>query len=619
MLKNAILTLLCASVMSGAYAARELKVFVKDLKVTSATHGSEGQDSGGGTSTGGNGLPPAEGEDSTASLSLSTGNVDFRRVATNTTESLQVLVTSTGQSPLQFLELPGVTGDLQFYPGASTCGVSEALAINKYCIAEVIFSPTREGVVYGQLELSTNAKGGTRRISLKGEGYNPLSFYDTTLPVAKIGKQFSYDFGALLRVANEITPTKSAMAWTAKDLPAGLTMNSGVVSGTPSQRTGSSGTAGTISVLYKLNNAEKSYNFRVYDAFMDFSQVTVGAFTSCGLNQQSVLKCWGKNYHGQVGVATGGQDVFTPTTVLSNVNDVSVGYEHTCAVLNDNTARCWGNNANGRLGNNQTSGSFSYPVTPVGLPAVRQISAGGFHTCAVTTAGALYCWGTNDVGAVGDGTITNVAKPKLIISEGVQSVAAGYTATCAVMTSGQLKCWGSNNQGQLGLGVSTSRFLTPQDVMAGVAAVTISKSSYYACARTSNGAAYCWGQNSAGQLGNGATSNSLSPAQVVGLSGGVAQIATGNLHACAKMEAGGVRCWGDAAQFKLGTKSEADQLTPVNMLDSGDVSQVSAGNFHTCVLTNYGSIKCVGSNSTGQLGDSGPTSPARSALTEILE
>jgi alpha-tubulin suppressor-like RCC1 family protein len=247
---------------------------------------------------------------------------------------------------------------------------------------------------------------------------------------------------------------------------------------------------------------------------------------------------------------------------------------------------------------------------PSGLHDVASVSVNRGFACALMTAGGVKCWGGNNYGQLGDGTTTGRTTPVDVVglSSGAAAVSAGYFHACAVTTAGGVKCWGNNNSGQLGDGTTTNR-LTPADVVglsSGVAAV--SAGTYYTCALMITGGVKCWGLNNSGQLGDGTTTNKPTPVDVVGLSSGVADVSAGYRHTCVLMETGGVKCWGLNDRGQVGDGSTTTRLTPVDVwpLSSG-VAAVSAGNSmissHTCALMEAGGVKCWGGNIYGALGD----------------
>ena len=202
---------------------------------------------------------------------------------------------------------------------------------------------------------------------------------------------------------------------------------------------------------------------------------------------------------------------------------VSVGTGHTCALTLNGGVKCWGDNGYGQLGNGTSTATRLTPVDVIGLNEdVQAISLGWSHSCALTTHGGVKCWGENSFGQLGDGTSTNRLTPVEVIGlgGGVHAISAGYTHACAVMASGSVKCWGYNFFGQLGDGSTTNR-LTPVAVvdLADAAQEGCRRCANHTCARVGNGSVRCWGSNYSGQLGDGTTTDHLTPVAVVCLAG----------------------------------------------------------------------------------------------------
>jgi alpha-tubulin suppressor-like RCC1 family protein len=219
----------------------------------------------------------------------------------------------------------------------------------------------------------------------------------------------------------------------------------------------------------------------------------------------------GYNEIGEVGNGTFSTDVDTPSDVTglgSDVGAISAGGDHTCALTKAGAVECWGQDAAFRNGYFMDS---SMPVDVAGLGSgVSVIAAGAFHTCALMKTGAVECWGDNEFGELGDGTTTTSSTAVDVrgLTSGVVAISAGGYHTCALTSAGAVECWGWNAEGQLGDG-STANSSIPVGVSglsSGVA--TISAGWQHTCAVMSVGSVMCWGLNAAGQLGDG---NRISP------------------------------------------------------------------------------------------------------------
>ncbi len=272
------------------------------------------------------------------------------------------------------------------------------------------------------------------------------------------------------------------------------------------------------------------------------TRIAAGGDHTCAILQSGALRCWGRNDFGQLGRGNTnkiGDDetVFSAGDVNLGagvmVKDLALGAFHTCALLTTGAVRCWGSNVEGELGYGNTANlGDNEPIN--NLPnvsltgAVRKIVAGDFHTCALTFAGTLRCWGYGGDGQLGQilpgmfDSLNRLVNPSWgdqgnelpsnlpsDISTGAQvtDMAAGSRHTCALSSDGKLKCWGLGSSGQLGYGDFSSQFTPPAAGvnLDGVTAYRISAGLAHTCALRSNGTARCWGLGSDGRLGRGST------------------------------------------------------------------------------------------------------------------
>jgi alpha-tubulin suppressor-like RCC1 family protein len=337
--------------------------------------------------------------------------------------------------------------------------------------------------------------------------------------------------------------------------------------------------------------------------------ISGGAFHTCMLTEEGGVKCWGMNSSGQLGDGTT-ENRSTPVDVVglqSGVKQVSAGGIHTCALMEDSTVKCWGNLF--------VDGGSDQATTPspvdvcadaacVGpLSGIASLSGGFKSTCAVTTLGTAKCWGSNMSSILGDGTDADSSVPVDVLSvggvplSGVTAVGVGTEAACALLDSGSVTCWGEH--GNLG-----------KDSLPGPTA-SIAIGHGRGCAVVlPDMSAHCWGQNNYGQLGDGTTLYRPEAVAVTGLTAGVASMSAGqSAHTCAVTLAGALRCWGHNVFGQLGSHNEEFQpgaysAVPVDVpgYDSG-VVDVALGVMHTCVLMESGRVTCWGNDHWGQLGD----------------
>jgi alpha-tubulin suppressor-like RCC1 family protein len=341
--------------------------------------------------------------------------------------------------------------------------------------------------------------------------------------------------------------------------------------------------------------------------------ITAGDGHTCALVSGGAARCWGSNEFGQLGDGTTTYYT-TPVGVAgltSGVTAIAGGHDHTCARVSTHGLKCWGDNLYGQLGDGMLV-QRTIPVNVTGLASgMRAIDAGGGHTCVLISSGGVQCWGSNGTDELGDGSEQNQNTPVDVVglTSGVTAIALGKGHTCALVSSGGVKCWGENDLGQVGDGTMYTSRAFPSDVYGLSSGVTAIAASWdYTCALTSAGGVKCWGDNGNAQLGNGTIGTGTSshiPVDVVGLASGVTAITASETHTCALLSGGGVKCWGDNWAGQLGNGTFGSwSLTPVDVAGlTSEVTAIATGDGHTCALTSSGGVKCWGSNWHGQLGN----------------
>ncbi len=317
-------------------------------------------------------------------------------------------------------------------------------------------------------------------------------------------------------------------------------------------------------------------------------------------------------------------------TADNGFKSLLAGESHTCVLLSDGASRCWGLNAQGQLGQGHTRpmGDDELPSgdVDVGGGTVRHLVAGAWHTCALLDTGNVRCWGHNGYGQLGYNLATNQNvgddEPAywfkdVDLGDGVlvKDIVAGGNHTCAITTNNKVRCWGYNYHGQLGLGTNTN--VGDDEKPSAVAEVNLgggiplqlSLGGNHPCALLDNGFLRCWGLNSSGQLGYGNTSGRSTPGSDLAPGGKVLQVTTGSDHTCALLSTGNIKCWGYNGYAQLGYGNRTNLHAPSTDLDlSGATSyRVSAGLYHTCALLSTGAARCWGRNQGGQLGYSSTT------------
>jgi alpha-tubulin suppressor-like RCC1 family protein len=322
--------------------------------------------------------------------------------------------------------------------------------------------------------------------------------------------------------------------------------------------------------------------------------VVSGGSDSCALLDNGLVKCWGLNDDGELGLGDTASRGDGPSEMGDDLpivdlgtgrtaTAISVGDAHTCALLDTGTVKCWGLNDFGQLGLGDTATRGDGPnemgdnLPTVDLGTGRTavaIAAGQNHTCAILDDGTVKCWGSAEYiglennenrgdrpNEMGD----NLPAVNLGTGRTAVAITASYTETCALLDNGSVKCWGQNDFGQLGLGNRIPRGGAPGDMGdnlpaidlgTGRTAVSISTGGDHTCAVLDNGSVKCWGYNSIGQLGlgvfppvwKGDDPNEMGdnlPAVDLGTGRTALEVVAGANHSCALLDNGSVKCWGE--------------------------------------------------------------------------
>lgn len=348
--------------------------------------------------------------------------------------------------------------------------------------------------------------------------------------------------------------------------------------------------------------------------------VSVGGRHSCGVRLDERLYCWGSNTSGQLGVVRArGQCARAPesceaspraVTIPERVRQVSAGDRHTCAITSDGALRCWGENLQFQTGVE----ALSYVSTPTPVaPALRfgQVAAGSTHTCAVRTNGVVYCWGEGRLGALGRGdTVSSVIPQPIASDERFEQVSTGGWRSCAVAVDGTVWCWGAEWEGSQDATDYFHERLLPRRVDGAPRMRSVSVSGTAICGVALDGTAYCWESNFFGQLGNGSSDGSLAPTRVA-IDEPTLSATAGAIQSCGLTQSGRGLCWGNDSFGQLGIPRTGERCgalecrrTPGAVFGALRFASVVTGlGVHSCGVTTTTALVCWGLGSEGQLGD----------------
>ena len=366
----------------------------------------------------------------------------------------------------------------------------------------------------------------------------------------------------------------------------------------------------------QFQDAVKDYHEATKIISPRFATVSAGGGHSCGVTTTGVASCWGSNAVGQVGNGIdrdghpgGDPPLLSPVRVVGGLTftSISLGGSTSCGVTTSGAGYCWG------IGLPFTGENYRVSPAPVaGGLTFTTISAGPQHACGVSTSGTAYCWGSNAWGQLGDSTFAGFGKfAPVAVAGGLtfRTISTGRNHTCGVTTSGAAYCWGRNTSGQVGDGTSTSFWLFPVPVAGGFSFTTITTGSDHSCGLTADGTAYCWGSNTSGQLGDGSGAQQGTPVPVAsGLRFTTIHAGGGGAHTCGLTSTGAVYCWGANNTGQLGDGTTTQRATPVAVAGGLSFTTVRGGSDHSCGVTTSREAYCWGGNGTGQLGNGTTTS-----------
>ncbi len=352
----------------------------------------------------------------------------------------------------------------------------------------------------------------------------------------------------------------------------------------------------------------------------NWTDVSAGNGFSCGIRgSDNAMACWG---------ILNGTAYGSKPQLLNDGHtyaQVSAGVGHACGVTTGNQVLCWGDGSSGQLGNGGVGSSSAVPVAIQTSTRFTQVSAGTAHTCAVAIDQHVECWGDNSDGALGTtvgfqsttATPTPVQPPN---GERFLAVSAGEDFTCGVTTTNGLFCWGQNAGGQLGINNNIPNFThTPMRVVNTTMASLVSTGfgngalSAPVCeVGNAPSGAFCWGDNSSSELGNGSThSFEREPFNPVPLPYLPKSISAGMQTVCVTFDGlsfvalpppPDAFCWGHGTSGEIGNGQMMNQGSPTAVYHSNSFSKISAGFNHVCALNSLGYVSCWGDGKNGELG-----------------
>jgi alpha-tubulin suppressor-like RCC1 family protein/ankyrin repeat protein len=368
------------------------------------------------------------------------------------------------------------------------------------------------------------------------------------------------------------------------------------------------------------------------DQLVSGTMVATGDRHSLALAIDGTVWSWGDNISGQLGnLTTLNSNIPAKVkdvndTPITGIKYISTKYRHSLAVRTDGTMLAWGENVFGQLGNGTTANT-NHATSVVDangslVTDIAKVMVGQYHSLALTTSGRLLSWGKNSSGELGDGTRADKIAPVNVIDSsgnilsGITSVAVGNNHTIALTIDGTVYGWGNNYYGQLGDGTSTN-VITPKLLRDANSSIITDVRSIHAGYRYSiiiktDGTILMFGHNSSGQLGDGTQTDQHLPVQIYGSEDyplqNIVSMDGGHLHTAVLRIDGSIITWGNNGAGELGDGTLTNSIVPVMVKDANleslyQIKSISTSYKHTLALKIDGTILAWGENTYGQLGN----------------
>lgn len=343
-----------------------------------------------------------------------------------------------------------------------------------------------------------------------------------------------------------------------------------------------------------------------------FRSLAAGAESVCGITTAGATYCWGANDKGQLGL--GDTSMRSTPTWLNHGRDyvkIAATAQSFCGLTATGESFCWGSDEQEQLGNGASSGNKLLPsvmdVSQVsGDFRFIQLLAGGWTSCGLTSQGNVYCAGAYSDGSLGYGSATTAPAPLPVAvptSQKLRTLTNGYDHQCGLNAQGKAYCWGINEWGQIGIGSSSAKEIYPRAVSLPGTFIQVVAGRNSTCGIRSDGAAYCWGSDEFGQLGDGDPKEDKNVPVPIASSLKFVSIAAGETHYCAITQEGLAHCWGHNDKRQLGDGTMVDSTSPKAVNGSRRFLSVTAGKNHSCGVAADGISYCWGSDNVGQLGN----------------